>query len=131
MFPCHCHSGNFFEICCKPFLSGKTKPATALQLMRSRYSAYVVSNIDYIIKTTHPLTRSKYDFDSLLVWSKSSIWIKLMILQVEKGTSLDLMGFVEFKAYFKENGIKSMIHHEYSQFLKEENVWYFLEGIQK
>lgn len=131
MLFCHCHSGKFFEICCKPFLLEKTKPSTAEQLMRSRYSAYVVSNIDYIKKTTHPSTRNKYDFDSLLAWAKSSQWIKLEIIGVEKGTSIDSIGFVEFKAYYKENGIKSVTHHEYSEFQKEDNIWYFLEGVQK
>ena len=51
--PCPCQSGNPYEVCCRPFHSGK-KPDTALQLMRSRFAAYALCMPDYIIHTTHP-----------------------------------------------------------------------------
>lgn len=51
--PCPCRSGMAYEVCCQPFHLGK-RPDTALQLMRSRFSAYALCMPDYIIQTTHP-----------------------------------------------------------------------------
>ncbi len=50
---CPCYSGKMYEMCCKPFHFGQD-PLTALELMRSRFSAYALGLCEYIIKTTHP-----------------------------------------------------------------------------
>jgi len=49
---CICGSDKKYKKCCKELHDGK--PAkTALELMRSRYSAFALCKIDYIIDTTH------------------------------------------------------------------------------
>ena len=50
---CPCKSGMAYSECCKPFHDGQL-PETALKLMRSRYSAYALCILAYIIHTTHP-----------------------------------------------------------------------------
>ncbi|MBA2368893.1 MAG: hypothetical protein H0V82_07720 [Candidatus Protochlamydia sp.] len=50
---CLCCSGKLYETCCKIFHDG-ILPKTALELMRSRYSAYALQKVDYVIDTTHP-----------------------------------------------------------------------------
>jgi len=50
---CPCHSGKLYAECCAPYHEG-VNPPTPLALMRSRYSAYALSNARYIIATTHP-----------------------------------------------------------------------------
>jgi peptide deformylase len=50
---CPCSSGMAYSQCCQPFHKG-LPPENALQLMRSRYVAYVLNLPEYIIKTTHP-----------------------------------------------------------------------------
>ncbi|MEA2050584.1 MAG: YchJ family metal-binding protein, partial [Campylobacterota bacterium] len=47
---CPCGSGNKYKKCCQPFHKG-ILPQTALQLMRSRYCAFSITNYKYIIKT--------------------------------------------------------------------------------
>ncbi len=47
---CPCHSGKSYADCCEPYHNGKAAP-TPLALMRSRYSAYALDNIDYILQT--------------------------------------------------------------------------------
>ncbi len=54
---CHCEKGESYEDCCQPYIAGEDLPATAETLMRSRYSAYVVSEIDYIATTHEAKTR--------------------------------------------------------------------------
>ena len=50
---CPCGSGKKYSACCEPFHHG-THPQSALELMRSRYSAYALGLARYIIDTTHP-----------------------------------------------------------------------------
>lgn len=121
---CPCGSNKSYENCCKQYISGNKKPKTAEILMRSRYSAYVFQEIDYIINTTNPNNRNDYSYEDIENWSKSSKWKKLIILNTEKGTESDITGIVEFQAFYEINGI-SQIHHEKSVFDKIDNVWYY------
>ena len=125
---CHCGSDKSFENCCELFIKGTAKPLTAEALMRSRYSAYVIANIDYILKTTHPKTRKIHDVETIATWAKSSLWQKLEIVSTDKGKTKDSIGTVEFKAYFSDASSQSQIHHEVSNFVKELGKWFFLDG---
>ena len=125
---CHCCSGKNFDECCKEILEGNRKAATAEELMRSRYSAYTTSSIEYLMKTTHSATRKFYDAKAIESWARSSNWIQLEILKTEKGTEDDFEGFVEFKATYEDKENKTIVHHEYSHFLREKGEWFFLEG---
>jgi len=51
--PCPCQSKTTYGHCCQPYHAGTHLPTEAEQLMRSRYSAYVLGLADYLIKTTH------------------------------------------------------------------------------
>ena len=50
-----------YEECCGLIHSGEKTAQTAEELMRSRYSAFVKSEIDFIVETHHPETRSSVD----------------------------------------------------------------------
>jgi SEC-C motif domain protein len=89
--------------------------------MRSRYTAYCLKNIDYIIESTYPPQRIYYPKKSLVNWAKAVTWIKLEIVSAQEE-------YVEFKAYFKEGNSNPEIHHEKSLFKKEKGNWYFYEG---
>ncbi|KAG2445125.1 hypothetical protein HYH02_008991 [Chlamydomonas schloesseri] len=52
--PCPCGSGGAYEACCAPLHDGASRAATPEALLRSRYTAYVAKNPDYIAETTHP-----------------------------------------------------------------------------
>ena len=51
--PCPCHSGRKAKSCCLPFLKGQAAPDPTA-LMRSRYTAYAIGAVQYILNTTHP-----------------------------------------------------------------------------
>lgn len=53
---CLCFSQKTYSNCCRPFHEGD-KPKTCEQLMRSRYSAYALGLVDYIVQTTHSKSR--------------------------------------------------------------------------
>ena len=125
---CYCCSGKLFENCCQPFINGSAKPPTAEALMRSRYSAYVIVAVDYILQTTHYSTRKLHDPQAIKQWAKSSSWQKLEIKSKIKGEAKDFKGMVEFKAYYMDKSFQKHIHHEYSNFVKESGEWFFVDG---
>ena len=128
MIQCYCCSGDAYAHCCEPFIKNQIAPETAEALMRSRYSAYVLADVDYILSTTHNSTRKSYSAASIRKWATASKWLKLEIVSEEKGTIADSIGYVEFKAYYLNEKNFPHIHQEYSHFLKENGRWYFVKG---
>ncbi|TPD67293.1 YchJ family protein [Flavobacterium microcysteis] len=118
---CPCGSGLLFAQCCEPFINGTQNPPTAEKLMRSRYSAYAVQAVDYLIATTYSSTRKNHSKSDILEWSKSNQWLKLEVLDATENT-------VEFKAYFLDSRLKAQMHHEKSFFKKENERWFYVDG---
>jgi SEC-C motif-containing protein len=95
--------------------------------MRSRYSAYVKSAVNYIYDTTHPSKREGLDKKQSAVWAKNFEWQSLEILGTQAGQINDQNGMVEFIARYRNKG-KACRHHEIAQFKKENDRWYFVDG---
>ena len=125
---CHCCSSKEFEDCCQPFIENLAKPSTAEELMRSRYSAYAIVAVEYLIKTTHSSTRKFHDRETIKNWARSNVWQKLEIISKPDGVARDKVGTVEFKAYFLDENKEMQIHHENSTFRKELGKWFFVDG---
>ena len=119
---CHCLSGQAFIDCCQPFLLGSSTPAYAEQLMRSRYSAFVLENEDYLLASWHPSTRPES-----ICFEPAQVWHKLTVKRVVAGALSDQEGWVEFIAVYKINGRAHRLH-ENSYFVKENQRWYYLNG---
>ena len=124
---CPCGMEKPYEECCGPFIQGDALPQTPEALMRSRYTAFTKTEVDYILNTVHPEKREQHDEKTVHNWAKNSDWIGLEILDTEKGGPDDTEGVVEFKVQYYQKG-KRQTHHEIAQFKKEEDTWYFLDG---
>ena len=124
---CHCGLIKKLDDCCGAIINSQSAN-TALKLMRSRYVAYCLGEAQYLYDTTHSKHRDEYQIDSIAQWSKENVWTQLEIVSVEHGSVSDTRGVVEFKAYFTDPKGKSQIHHERSNFFKEEGKWYYLDG---
>jgi len=125
---CYCGTNKKFDDCCQPFIAGIAKPLTAEELMRSRYSAYVIVAVEYILSSTYPSTRRFYNAEDIEQWAKSSLWEKLEIVSTSEGLPKDKKGIVEFKAYYTDADGNPQIHHEKSNFRKELGKWFFVDG---
>lgn len=121
---CKCGSGLPYEKCCGRFIDGGMKPEYALELMKSRYSAYALGKGSYLVQTS--VKEHRYDADAALIdeFSRNSEWIKLQIVQSSEAA---VTAMVEFKAYYRENDTVKL-HHEKSNFIKEEGEWLYAEG---
>lgn len=120
---CPCTSGRLYSACCQPFLAGTAKPSTALELMRSRYCAYVLRNTEYILQTWHPATRPHTITPDTL-----PEWTALTIHHTEKGEPGDVEGTVTFTATALINGTTHRLH-ESSRFVQQEQQWLYVEGV--
>lgn len=118
---CFCDTGFLFDDCCNLYLEGGQKAATALTLMRSRYSAYATHNADYLLETTYVSERKYYSKSEILKWATSNKWQKLEILSFSEST-------VEFKAYFLDANQQPQTHYEFSTFKFENEEWFYLDG---
>ncbi len=127
MEPCPCGSQLAYSVCCEPLIRGTQNAQTAEALMRSRYTAHVKTEVDYIYETTLPTQRKNCDRDSVTAWSKKSEWQGLEVLKTEAGGPEDQSGTVEFIARYREKG-KAVRHHEIAEFAQNEGRWYFKDG---
>ncbi len=120
-FPCPCGSELAYTACCQPWhvgLEEGTHAPTPEALMRSRYSAYAVGLIDYLLATWHPSTGpGELELSPVK-------WIGLEVLSAEATGDA---GVVEFVARCRVNGRAQRIH-EVSRFVRQEGRWYYIDG---
>ena len=120
--PCPCDSGSTYADCCGNWHAGLLQglhAPTPEALMRSRYSAYVLGLIDYLLATWHPATApGELELPPLK-------WLGLEVLLAQ---STAQAGVVEFVARCRENG-RAQRMHETRRFVREQGRWYYVDGI--
>lgn len=119
---CPCGSGAQFGRCCLPLHRGESQAATAEQLMRSRYSAYAVGDLDYVWQTWHPKTRP-----DALTPTDGLTWIGLEIVDTVDGQPGEDTGEVEFRARYRQ-GQQPGTLHERSRFAVRAHRWFYRDG---
>ncbi len=124
---CYCGNEPSFEECCGRYLEGDAKPDTAEALMRSRYCAYVIENIDYVVATHDPATSDEVDEEGAAKWAHDADWQGLEIVSTDKGGPSDDEGEVEFIARYTLEGTV-YAHHERSTFRRIDGAWYYVDG---
>jgi SEC-C motif domain protein len=118
-----------FSNCCGPYLAREKAPPTAEALMRSRYSAFVRADVDYLFDTLAEDQRTDFDRAATTDWAKKSEWLGLEILGVEQGGEQDAAGEVTFVAHFSRDG-KKLAHKERSEFRRDgEGRWRFAKEL--
>lgn len=123
---CPCGSGASLAHCCSPRLTGSAPAPTPEALMRSRYTAHVLGDIDYLLATWAPEIRPRIDPDSVRRWATGSTWQGLTVLA---SGSKGERGQVEFSARYTPAGGTPQVHHERSYFRREQGRWYFVDGV--
>lgn len=125
---CPCSSGLIHPNCCGQFHSGGLTPETAEQLMRSRYTAYVNNNSDYLVDTLHPEKVTPTLFNELLNSFKGIVWSGLEIKETTGGGKNDDKGTVSFSAFYETAEGKFRMD-ENSLFVKIADKWYYKEAL--
>ena len=128
--PCPCTSKKPYDRCCGPFIAGTVLPDTAEQLMRSRFSAYALGKVEYLIQTRPEAKRADEDREELKVYCQNVSCVSLKIVAKEKGAKGDETGVVTFHASLQANGRRSL-HIETSNFDRENGRWVYVDGVVK
>ncbi|QXH77189.1 YchJ family protein [Pseudomonas salmasensis] len=122
---CPCGSGNLLDACCGHYHAGHPAPC-ASALMRSRYSAYVLGLVDYLVATTLPAQQAGLDRNAIDAWSAQSTWLGLEVESSEVFGGQPEHAFVTFTARWHDaTGEHS--HRERSSFVQNEGRWYFID----
>ena len=116
---CPC-GGGLYARCCGPLHEGAVA-ASAVALMRSRYSAYALGLYDYLRATWHASTLP----DSL--GEEDGDALKWLGLQVKNHREDGDGATVEFVARFRVRGRGQRLH-EISRFVREDGRWFYLDG---
>lgn len=117
---CPCGSMSLFEKCCQLFITHEKAPATAEQLMRSRFSAYATKNGQYIYDTYGQLEQKKQTVTAIQSWANECQWLAL---KVHKSS----LKMVDFTAYYVVNNTLCELR-EKSNFALEQKQWRYLDG---
>lgn len=92
--------------------------------MRSRYTAFVVRNGEYLLRSWAAGHRpSRIDFDPDLRWTG------LEIVSTSGGTAFHPTGTVTFRATFEHRGVAG-VHEENSLFIREDGRWVYDRAIE-
>ena len=117
---CPCGQPAPYSECCSRFHAGAVAP-DAPSLMRSRYSAYVLANANYLLATWHLSTRPPN-----LEFPPTLRWLGLTIKSHEQIDSDHAS--VEFIARSRLGGGSVQRLHERSSFVREEGRWFYVDG---
>lgn len=116
---CPC-GGAAYAACCGRYHGG-VPAASAVELMRSRYSAYVLRDEAYLQATWHadtrPLTAVLEDGDGIK-------WLGLEVLSQSQEQD---RATVEFVARYKLGGRARRLH-EVSRFVRQGGCWLYVDG---
>lgn len=118
---CLCGLKRSYEDCCGAIINGKKNAQTPEELMRSRYSAYVIADGHYLVKSATKENRYESDVALIEEFCKNVKWLKLEVI-----AAFD--DIVEFKAYYLENS-EIVLLHERSSFVKNDGVWEYDKGV--
>ncbi|MCE4553212.1 YchJ family protein [Roseateles cellulosilyticus] len=124
--PCPCGQARLHAECCgawhTAFAEGRGLLAPSPEaLMRSRYSAFVLDRLDYLLATWHASTRPA-------TLEPSEPGLKWLGLDVKRSALQDVdHGTVEFVARSKLGGRAHRLH-ETSRFVREGGIWFYVDG---
>jgi SEC-C motif-containing protein len=122
---CPCGSGRTLADCCGRWHAGEPAPS-AEALMRSRYSAYCLGLIDYLVATTLPAQQAGLDRASISAWSASAQWLGLTVESCEDVANDPGHAFVTFTARWRDAS-GEQAQRERSAFVNSDGRWYFLD----
>lgn len=94
--------------------------------MRSRYAAYVLGLVDYLVATTLPAQQPGLDQAAIAAWSSQSSWLGLEVETHELLEGQPAHARVTFTAHWRD-AQGTHAHRENSAFVQSAGRWYFID----
>ncbi|CCH48716.1 YchJ family protein [Pseudodesulfovibrio piezophilus] len=124
---CPCGSEKEYADCCSPLIKGEKPAPTAEALMRSRYTAYVLKDMDYLKESLAPEALEGHDDSSVKEWAERANWLGLEVHETWAGGEGDESGIVEFSAQYAIDD-EALIHRERGEFKRIGEHWRYVDG---
>lgn len=121
---CPCASGLSYAECCQPLHQSVRTAETAEALMRSRYSAFCMGEVDYLLDTLHPSKRHPGEREALSESIETTQWLGLKVMDHKQAGD---RAEVEFVAFYEDVPFSQL--HERSRFTREAGRWYYHDGL--
>lgn len=121
---CPCGSGLEFSTCCGPLIAQERSAPTAEALMRSRYSAFAMNELDYIVATMGSRQRKVFNPSKVAPLNRETRWTGLEIHETVQGGPDDDTGEVFFTAHFEHDGRSGELQ-EHSLFTRKDGHWLY------
>ncbi|QNH15052.1 hypothetical protein HEP74_00165 [Xanthomonas sp. SS] len=119
--PCPCGRPREYAQCCGLYHAGAGAP-DAETLMRSRYSAYVRRDADYLRASWHPSTRpAELELDTHTTWLGLTVQ-RVVVSGADRAE-------VAFLARYRIGGGSAVRMTEHSRFVREDGRWYYLDAL--
>lgn len=144
--PCPCGQKATLGDCCGRYITGGQLAPTAEALMRSRFTAYALGQVDYLLETLHSSQHQRGEKLQLQRSLKQTRWLHLQVLKTKEGQPEDERGIVEFVAVYglakPMAGMAGLLTgaqaatpqlaqmHERSRFIQEDGRWFYVDGDQ-
>lgn len=128
MSDCPCGSGASLAECCQPIINGAVKAEHAEALIRARYTAHTLGEMDFILATHHPSTRNDIDETATERWARESTWLGFEVIHAEEVDDSSTTARIEFMARYRDAARRRHTHHERAVFEKYHGQWYFRDA---
>ena len=120
--PCLCGNKVSLAECCAPIIANLAMANTPEQLMRSRYTAYVLGESAYLLRSWDIAYRPQE-----IIFDKHIKWLHLRVLDTHQYTGDENRGYVTFTATsICDDTLVEM--KEKSKFVKKNGVWFYQDG---
>ena len=124
---CPCGSDLDYAACCGRYHAGEAAP-TAEALMRSRYAAYALGNLDYIEATCAGPAALAFNRAEADILQLGTEWLGLEIGRTTRGRERDSEGTVSFTARYRQtNGEEALV--ETSLFRRIGGCWFYYDRV--
>lgn len=84
---CYCGNTQPYSQCCEPIHLNPHSAQVPEQLMRARFSAHILKNVEFVIETYHPSCQASNERDAISE-SVHSHWLRLEIISTQMGATL-------------------------------------------
>ena len=126
---CPCDSGLTYSACCEPIISGRKDAINAQELMQSRYTAFNLANVDYLMRSHSVKTRPVKERKNIERWAKSVVWIGINNSEYTKTERPRMkQAMWSLRRFTSKTGSRNKFMKNHS-FHRENGKWVYVSGI--
>lgn len=121
---CPCGGNAPYEACCGPLHDGARAAEDPVELLRSRYAAFVKQKVDYVLETTDPEQRARVDREETERWAREAEWLGLEVREARGGGEGEDEAWIDFCARYRQEDV-TIDHVERAHFVRRDGRWWF------